>query len=225
MTFAAKHLQFIKNLKNPPHLPLDVEVLNPWDQAEVWKLNTSFYKKYYDDNRDRIIILGINPGRYGAGVTGIPFTDPVHLEKKCGIVNFLEKRTELSSTFIYQLIESMGTVSDFYHKFYFSAVSPLGFVKNGKNLNYYDIPGWKEIFTRYIMQCIEDQLDMGILHDVAFCLGQGKNFNFLCRLNEMKGYFKQVIPLPHPRWIMQYQLKKKALYINEIIQKLNLDQR
>ncbi|MCC5930860.1 MAG: DUF4918 family protein [Cyclobacteriaceae bacterium] len=221
MTFAAKHLQFIKKLKNPPLLPQDVEVLNPWGQAEVWELNTSFYEKYYHDNRDRIIILGINPGRYGAGVTGIPFTDPVHLEKKCGIVNFLDKRTELSSTFIYQLIESMGTVSDFYHKYYFSAVSPLGYVRNGKNLNYYDIPAWRDVFLNYITQCIEDQLEIGILRDIAFCLGQGKNFAFLNQLNEEKGYFKKLVPLPHPRWVMQYRLKKKDLYLHEITQKLN----
>lgn len=61
---------------------------------------------------------------------------------------------------------------------------------------------------------------MGIRRDMAFCLGQGKNYAFLRHVNEEKGYFKERIPLPHLRWVMQYQLKKKDVYIDDIAQKL-----
>ena len=43
------------------------------------------------------LILAINPGRLGAGVTNIAFTDPVHLERDCGIANDFPKREELSA--------------------------------------------------------------------------------------------------------------------------------
>lgn len=38
MSFAAKHLQFIKNLQYLQNLPEDVEILKPWLQREVWEL-------------------------------------------------------------------------------------------------------------------------------------------------------------------------------------------
>ena len=49
----------------------------------------------------RHLLLGINPGRFGGGVTGIPFTDPIRLQNVCGIENNFEKKQELSSVFIY----------------------------------------------------------------------------------------------------------------------------
>ncbi len=42
-------------------------------------------KKYYHDFNQRKFMIGINPGRHGAGVTGVPFTDTKRLESVCGI--------------------------------------------------------------------------------------------------------------------------------------------
>ncbi len=39
----------------------------------------------------RYLILGINPGRFGGGITGIPFTDPIRLQNICGIENDFQK--------------------------------------------------------------------------------------------------------------------------------------
>lgn len=39
-------------------------------------------------------ILGINPGRFGAGTTGIAFIDPIRLENECGINNSFPKKVE-----------------------------------------------------------------------------------------------------------------------------------
>ena len=33
-------------------------------------------------------------------------------------------------------------------------------------------------------------------------------------------FFKQIIPLPHPRFIMQYKLKKKEEYIDRYLREL-----
>ena len=67
--------------------------------------------------------------------TGIPFTDPVRLRDICGIENDFQNKPELSSDFIYRLIDVMGGPRHFYKHYYIGAVSPLGFVKNGKNFN------------------------------------------------------------------------------------------
>ncbi len=36
---------------------------------------TKFYEKYISPHNPKIVICGINPGRLGAGKTGIPFLD------------------------------------------------------------------------------------------------------------------------------------------------------
>jgi hypothetical protein len=87
--------------------------------------------------------LGINPGRFGAGVTGIPFTDTKRLEEKCWLTIEGLTTYEPSSVFVYDVIEAYGGVEKFYSDYYISSVCPLGFVKfneKGKeiNYNYYD---------------------------------------------------------------------------------------
>ena len=81
---------------------------------------SDFYEKYYNDNNERYAFFGINPGRFGGGVTGIPFTDPIRLEKICGIPNDFEKKQELSSVFIYDMIDAFGGAAKFYKRFYIS---------------------------------------------------------------------------------------------------------
>ncbi|SFV68072.1 hypothetical protein MNB_SV-10-1583 [hydrothermal vent metagenome] len=71
----------------------------PFDKPGSRRVMEIFYLKDYDDENPRTLLLGINPGRNGAGVTGIGFTDPILLEEKCGIANTLEKRSELSGFF------------------------------------------------------------------------------------------------------------------------------
>ncbi|MEP6794154.1 MAG: uracil-DNA glycosylase family protein [Saprospiraceae bacterium] len=173
---------------------------------------TLFYHKYYNDVKKRTFILGINPGRFGAGITGIPFTDPIRLES-LGIENSFQKRQELSSVFIYDMIRDHGGPEIFYTEYYIASLSPLGFVKDGRNYNYYDDRGLAEAVKPFIIQNIESQIKFGAdLHKV-FCLGQGKNFEFLKELNQEYKWWKEVIPLPHPRWVMQYKLKQKESFI------------
>ena len=96
--FAKRTLRFYKSLSIKDGLPEDIKVLNPYKKPKVIDFCQSFYNKYYSDNKGRRLILGINPGRFGAGVTGIPFTDPIRLEEKCGITNNFIKRPEYIST-------------------------------------------------------------------------------------------------------------------------------
>ena len=129
MPLSKKILSFLKNLDLKVELPAEVEVMNPFKDQATFNLCEKFYKKYYSDNNPRHLILGINPGRFGGGVTGIPFTDPVRLQNTCGIENDFQKKQELSSVFIYEMIHAFGGPEIFYGKFYISAICPLGFYK------------------------------------------------------------------------------------------------
>ncbi|MEQ8879017.1 MAG: DUF4918 family protein [Cyclobacteriaceae bacterium] len=214
-------LNFYKQLRPPERLPQEVNVLNPYADPQTWALIKTFYHKYYNNDENRVIVFGINPGRFGGGITGIPFTDPIKLEEACDIPNAFDKRAELSSRFIYDMIEAFGGPTVFYSTFYISAVSPLGYMMNGKNLNYYDIPDWKNLFTDYAVRMIRDQSAF-IRNDLAICIGQGQNLKFLEEINREHQFFERIITVPHPRWIMQYRLKKKDQFIQEYLNKLNI---
>jgi hypothetical protein len=218
--FSDSVLQYYQQLVPPPNLPQEVEVMNPYLSPAAWSLTQKFYTKYYQDQQKRTVLFGINPGRFGGGITGIPFTDPIQLSESCGIENRLEKRAELSSRFIYEMIHAYGSPRSFYQKYFISAVSPLGYLKDGINLNYYDIKGYKQLFEAYVCQQIEAQLDFGIDRQIAYSIGKGKNIAFLQYLNQKYQYFEKILPLPHPRWVMQYRLKRKEEFIREYIETL-----
>jgi hypothetical protein len=213
-------LQFYQSLKLNAKLPKGVGFMNPYQDQKTFEITTRFYRKYYHDTESRKMILGINPGRFGGGITGIPFTDPINLEKFCGIENDFQKKPELSSTFIYQMIEAFGGSKKFYAEFYISALSPLGFVKEDKNLNYYDIPKLQTAVEPFIISCIQKQLSFNINREVAFCLGEGENFKYLLKLNQQHQFFSQIIPLPHPRFILQYKRKLLDEYIGRYLSAL-----
>lgn len=223
MTFADKVLLFYQKLKIQETLPEGVAILNPYKEKIAFSLCTQFYKKYYDDHLERKIIFGINPGRFGGGITGIPFTDPVKLENICGIANELQKKSELSADFIYTLIGAFGGPEKFYQQFYFNSVSPLGFTALGKNANYYDTPVLMKTLENFIQQSIHQQVKFGINKKVAFCLGEGENYKYLKGFNEKEKIFSTIIPLAHPRFIMQYKRKKIDFYIDDYLKKLAID--
>jgi hypothetical protein len=214
MTFAEHTLRFYRSLHIEEKLPAGVQVLNPYKEEQVMEVCTAFYRKYYNDTEGRRLILGINPGRFGAGVTGIPFTDPIRLEKDCSIPNDFQKRPELSSEFIYLLMDQMGGPAHFYKHYFFGAVSPLGFVKDGKNFNYYDTPEMIRALKPFIIHNLAEQIGLGINSRKCYCLGQGKNYEYLKQFNEETHLFNEIIPIPHPRWVMQYRRKSlsKILY-------------
>lgn len=218
--FATDILNFLFNLKLPFKLPKDIEVLDAHQRKDVQQACTSFYKKFYNDNYKRHLLIGINPGRFGGGVTGIPFTDPIRLENICGIKNDFQKKQELSSVFIYDMINAFGGATKFYKQFYISAMSPLGFVKHGKNLNYYDDKTLLEKIQPFIIDCMNKQIAFGLNTDVCFCIGEGENLKHLKKLNEIHKWFHSIKTLSHPRFIMQYKLKHKEEYINDYVSKL-----
>ena len=217
MLFGDKILSFLPALHLDIEPDTGIEVMNPFRDPAVMQICTQFYKKYYSDDLQRRMIIGINPGRFGGGVTGIPFSDPVRLKSVCEIDNHLPLKQELSSVFVYDVINAFGGSSKFYKHFYITSVSPLGFTRHGKNLNYYDDRELQSRIRDFVTGCMDKQLQFGINTDVAFCLGEGKNFKYLSKLNEEKKFFSKILPLPHPRFIMQYKLKKKQEYIDHYL--------
>lgn len=220
MNFAQHILDFFAGLKNDWVLPENVDLIYPFDEERILHLLQVFYSKYFSDTQSRHFLFGINPGRFGAGQTGVPFTDPKHLEDPCGIPNDIDKKFELSSIFIYEMIDELGGVEAFYGRFYISSLCPLGFTKDGRNYNYYDSPELYEAVKPHMVQAIEYQISRFCIMDKAYSLGQGKNYKVFKELNEEYGWFSEIIPLPHPRWVMQYKRKHKAIYLKEYRSKL-----
>lgn len=227
MTRAEEILKFYDQLQLSDHdLPEGVRVMNPYQEAseEVKAVIAEFYHKFYQDHNPRELLLGINPGRHGAGVTGIPFTDSYRLQEQCAI-DFPGNTREVSSVFVYEMIEAYGGVDRFYSDWFIGAVSPLGFIHLNKkgnwvNYNYYDDKQLELSVRSYIIENLQLQKQLCGNPKTCVVLGTGKNFKYLTKLNEDVNLFDEIIPLAHPRYIMQYKLKKKEDYLQEFLKVL-----
>src|SRR5262245_10088752 len=105
---ADKLIDFYQSLRPPKNLPKGIDILFPQKDKQVIELVKKFFYKYYNDKHPRRVMLGINPGRYGAGITGVNFTAPKQLKEYCGIEHHLKLSSELSAEFIYDVIGAYG---------------------------------------------------------------------------------------------------------------------
>lgn len=213
-TFASRALQFYRRLSTPT-VPPGVAVMNPYKNRRVIGYVSEFLERYFADNAPRVLAFGINPGRFGAGITGITFTDPVALADFCGVSNDLQRKRELSSIFIYDFIHRYGGVRDFYRRFFLTAMCPLGFTRGGLNLNYYDVPALARAVEPFIVKSIRAQIALGGRTDHAIVIGKHKNLHFFERLNERHRFFDRIEAVEHPRSIMQYRRRHLERYLAE----------
>ena len=220
MSFSTKAIKYFCNLNSHKSIPKGIEIINPYESNAVKSIVKNFYTKFYNDDKKRIFMLGINPGRIGGGLTGISFTDPVALRESCGIENDLGDRKELSSKFIYTLIEKFGGVQKFFSSVFLTALYPFALIKDGKNHNYYDDKSLAEKLKPEIIRTIKTQIEFGARKDLAILLGK-KNAAYFSKINEENGFFKKIIVLEHPRYIMQYRLKKIDQYIAKYLEAIN----
>ncbi|WP_343632714.1 SMUG2 DNA glycosylase family protein [Fluviicola sp.] len=222
MGFAEKVIAFNRQLHFPGKLPEGFGVLNPYlDNPETMEVMQQFYQKYYNDDLQRKFIVGINPSRHGAGVTGVPFTDTKRLESVCGITMHSAHTHELSSVFIYDLIAEYGGPEAFYKHFYINSPFPLAIVKQAKNgqwlnANYYDDPALFEAVKDFMIFSLEKHIGMGLDTSKVFVLGK-KNAGFIQKLNKQARLFGEIEILEHPRFIQQYKLKEKQAYIDKYL--------
>ena len=220
LSFATKAIKYFTNLNSTIKLLGRVKILNPYEKNEVNSAVSQFFQKFYYDERKRIFILGINPGRFGGGLTGISFTDPVALRKHCGIDNQLGSKEELSSKFIYEVINHFGGVKNFFSHFFLSAIYPLALIKDGKNHNYYDSQKLFDTLRPHLLKSLEEQILFGAERTVVVCLGK-KNAEYLKMLDNEIHLFDKIEILDHPRFIMQYRKKKMEDYIKKYLAILN----
>ncbi len=226
MNFGEKVVVFNQNLKYHGKLPKDFQVMNPFlDNPETLVVMKQFYDKFYSDNRSRKFVIGINPSRHGAGVTGVPFTDTKRLESACGIRMESARTHEVSSVFLYEMIEAYGGAATFYKDFYINSPFPLAITRKGKNgiyvnANYYDD---KELFTAvegFMVESLKKHISLGLNTSEVFVLGV-KNAAFLKKINDREKLFEQMTVLEHPRYIQQYKSKEKEFYIDKYLLAFN----
>ena len=214
MTFSEQILDFYFNLTKELPLPNGVETIYPFDNVETKRVMQTFFNKYYDDNRPRTYLVGINPGRLGSGITGIGFADAYHLDNYCDIPNSFDKRVEISAAFMFEVMEAYGGVEKFYKDFFFTTVMPLGLLKNDKNYNYYDDLQTQKALEPFIEETLLKQMSFPQAKPNIICIGQGKNLKYLKDFNDKHHCFESIDVLPHPRWVMQYRRREKQKYID-----------
>lgn len=222
MTFGEQVVEFNSNLKYTGKLPKGFQVINPFlDNPETFSVMTAFYKKFYNDHKERKFIIGINPSRHGAGVTGVPFTDTKRLKSACGIIMESARTHEVSSVFIYDMIEAFGGAEQFYSEFYINSPFPLAITRHTKNgiylnANYYDD---KTLFSNvedFMVESLKNHISLGLDVSEVFVLGV-KNATFLKKINDREKLFGKMKVLEHPRYIQQYKSKDKVGYIDKYI--------
>ena len=181
-----------------------------------------FYTKYYNDTDKRFMILGSSPARRGTALTGVPFEDVNHLQKDTGISIDAFGANKRSSSFLYEVMEEYGGRQNFYKQFYMSFVCPLGIEKinlkgNWVNCNYYENAALKKCLHPFIVDSLRCQIDFNIDTSVCFCIGSGDNFKFLTNINNEHHFFDTIVPLEHPRFIMQYNADRKEEFIQKYV--------
>jgi hypothetical protein len=212
-TWAEQLYVFYTSLQPLHDLPNGIQWLYPQQNPEVLAVLGRFLQKYFNDTGKRRLFLGINPGRLGAGVTGVNFTAPRQLTENCGIAHPFKMGSEISAEFIYAMINAFGGPEAFYRDYFIGSVCPLGFIKEGKNINYYDDKALLQAVEPFIIESIEKQLALPVDRDRCLCIGGEKNFTYLSGLNKRFGWFAEIVPLPHPRFIMQYRRKEIQPFI------------
>lgn len=231
-TLAERIIRYNLALRFQGALPAGIRIMNPFEESpDAVKASSRFYRQFYSDTNERLLFLGINPGRFGAGLTGVPFTDPKRLREICGAEAWPGAAAhEPSSVFIYAMIDRYGGPERFYRTVYINSICPLGFVaanKKGKevNYNYYDSKELSAATNEFIIENLSRALEIGIRRDVCICLGTGRNRQFLEKINKEHKFFGKIIALEHPRYIIQYKAKSIDQYIDKYVTTLrNLDQ-
>lgn len=224
-TFADNVIRFNRNLHYSAKLPSGFKVMNPYiNNLETMEVMQRFYTKYYNDFNERKFIIGINPSRNGAGITGVPFTDTKRLDAVCGIKMQSAYTHEISSVFIYDMINSFGGAEKFYQEFYINSPFPLAIIRetgDGKwlNANYYDDKNLFKAVKNFMIQSLKAHISLGLDTSEVFILGK-KNAEFIHSINAEEKLFDKLSILEHPRYIQQYKTRDKDLYIEKYISTL-----
>ena len=170
---------------------LDIRIITDFLENVRWM--ELFYGKYVEPFHPRVVICGINPGRFGSGKAGVPFLDFRALNELVG--NTGRDDTEKSARFFFDVVRHFGPMQ-FYSTFYVTNVSWLGFLRNGRNVNYYRLPG--DIQTVILKKfCYEMDL-VRPTHIIATSLEVAKTLHSLKDERNIAANID--LRLRHPRW-------------------------
>lgn len=171
-----------------------------------------FHKKYIQPNRPEIVICGVNPGRFGAGLTGIPFIDFDSLSKMLPRIKYFD--SEKSAKFFFSVVQAFG-IEQFYQKFHVTNISWYGFsmIDKEKNVNYYNLPVdvQKHLFEKFVeeMNFINPKIIIPLSKDVQ---------NQLLILKSNEQIKAEITPnLNHPSWVMTYKRNEVELWKEKYI--------
>ena len=106
------------------------------DFLENWPNVKRFYAVYYGATYPDTVLCGINPGRNGAGKTGVPFIDFSSLSKLLDGIGREDK--ERSAQFFFEIVQHFGPRT-FFRSFYVTNFSWVGYARQKTNVNYYDL--------------------------------------------------------------------------------------
>ena len=210
-------------------LPGSYQLVNPYSGEQkhaVDQITAAFYHKYFNDNHKRRLILGSSPARKGTAITGVPFEDAAELQAETGIAVAKFQIKPSSTNFLYGVMQQYGGKRKFYSDFYMSFACPLGLSKisakgNVINSNYYETNVIKDRLMPFIVASLQEQIKLGVDTSVCYCIGSGENFKVLTSINQTYHFFGSIVPLEHPRYVMQYHFKDRARYIQKYVAALN----
>jgi hypothetical protein len=172
----------------------------------------AFHDKYYVDNVPRIVLCGINPGRNGAGKTGVPFLDFHSLSHLLPCIDNHDR--ELSAEFIYDIILRFGAEKFFKHV-YLTNVSWFGFANLKGNVNYYELDtDLQDIFTNGFVE------EMTAIRPITI-IPLSKRVEATLQSMKMRNLLPYPIskPLGHPYYYSNFKSRRLTgleLYISTI---------
>jgi hypothetical protein len=111
------------------------------------------------------------------------------------------------------MIQAAGGPAAFYRQCFIGSVCPLGFVRNGTNINYYDDQELLRSVEPFIIEQMHRLLSFPYQRKRCICIGGEKNFKYLQKLNARHHWFDEIVPVPHPRFIMQYRRR----FVNDYV--------
>src|SRR5690606_24670315 len=149
--------------------------------------------------------------------------DTKRLESACGIPMHSTHTHEISSVYIYDMIEAYGGPAAFYSQFYINSPFPLAIVQEKKgswvNANYYDDKVLFSMVKDFMIDSLRKHISLGLDTSEVFILGK-KNADFLQKINHEEKFFDKMTVLEHPRYIQQYKSKDKISYIDKYLKLL-----
>jgi len=179
------------------------------DFLDHQQVMSAFWHRFYSGDLPRQVICGLNPGRLGAGLTGVPFTDFQTLARWMPQIE--RQDTEPSAQFFAKVVDAIG-VESFFQRFYVTNISAVGYVKDGRNLNYHDLPA--EALEFVGRRFVEEMENVRPLRIIA--LGRQVERSIKKLLPEVS-----VTYLPHPAWVSTYRKSSQQDWIDLYLIKLS----